>query len=170
MPVQVLDMATHDLGAPAYRKFDVEAWMPGMQRYGEISSASNCTDYQARRLNIRYRPAAEEAAVEAEAAAAAKGGKGKKKGAARKVPTQFAHTLNATACAVPRMLVAILENNQQVGAWGGSLFCLFEVWLRRGCLGGLWLLLLVFAAHHPARSWSAHSGVSRPPFHRPTAA
>lgn len=39
-------MATHDLGAPAYRKYDIEAWMPGMERYGEISSASNCTDYQ----------------------------------------------------------------------------------------------------------------------------
>ncbi len=52
---KVLDMAKGDLGAPAYRKFDVEAWMPGMERYGEISSASNCTDYQARRLNIRYR-------------------------------------------------------------------------------------------------------------------
>lgn len=48
-------MPTMDLGAPAYRKFDVEAWMPGMGRYGEISSASNCTDYQSRRLNIRYR-------------------------------------------------------------------------------------------------------------------
>ena len=48
-------MPTLDLGAPAYRKFDVEAWMPGMGRYGEISSASNCTDYQSRRLNIRYR-------------------------------------------------------------------------------------------------------------------
>lgn len=46
-------MPSGDLGAPAYRKFDVEAWMPGLQRYGEISSASNCTDYQARRLNIR---------------------------------------------------------------------------------------------------------------------
>lgn len=48
-------MPSGDLGAPAYRKFDVEAWMPGLQRYGEISSASNCTDYQSRRLNIRYR-------------------------------------------------------------------------------------------------------------------
>jgi seryl-tRNA synthetase len=46
-------MPSSDLGAPAYRKFDVEAWMPGLGRYGEISSASNCTDYQARRLNIR---------------------------------------------------------------------------------------------------------------------
>jgi seryl-tRNA synthetase len=53
--LQVLDMPTHDLGAPAYRKYDIEAWMPGLNRYGEISSASNCTDYQSRRLNIRYR-------------------------------------------------------------------------------------------------------------------
>lgn len=52
---KVLDMPSGDLGAPAYRKYDVEAWMPGLGRYGEISSASNCTDYQARRLNIRYR-------------------------------------------------------------------------------------------------------------------
>ena len=48
-------MPTGDLGAPAYRKLDIEAWMPGLQKYGEISSASNCTDYQSRRLNIRYR-------------------------------------------------------------------------------------------------------------------
>ena len=54
-PAQVLDMPSGDLGAPAYRKFDVETWMPGLKRYGEISSASNCTDYQSRRLNIRYR-------------------------------------------------------------------------------------------------------------------
>lgn len=50
---KVIDMPSGDLGAPAYRKVDVEAWMPGLQRYGEVSSASNCTDYQARRLNSR---------------------------------------------------------------------------------------------------------------------
>ena len=49
------DMPTGDLGAPAYRKYDIEAWMPGLARFGEISSASNCTDYQSRRLNIRYK-------------------------------------------------------------------------------------------------------------------
>ena len=98
----VLDMPSGDLGAPAYRKYDVEAWMPGLQRYGEISSASNCTDYQARRLNIRYRVAAQ--AKEAGAPA-----KATKKGS----PTAFCHTLNATACAVPRMIVAIMENYQQ---------------------------------------------------------
>ncbi|XP_071548107.1 serine--tRNA ligase, mitochondrial [Panulirus ornatus] len=52
---QILDMPLHDLGAPAYTKTDMEAWMPGRDMYGEISSASNCTDYQARRLNITYR-------------------------------------------------------------------------------------------------------------------
>lgn len=97
---QVLDMPSCDLGAPAYRKFDIEAWMPGLQRYGEVSSASNCTDYQSRRLNIRYRPSEP----------ASEGGKNKKK---KKAPTQFVHTLNGTGCAVPRMIVAILENNQQ---------------------------------------------------------
>lgn len=98
---KVLDMPSGDLGAPAYRKFDVEAWMPGLSRYGEISSASNCTDYQSRRLNIRYRP---------NPPSSSNGDQKKKK---KKTPTQFVHTLNATGCAVPRMIVAILENFQQ---------------------------------------------------------
>ncbi|KAA8499821.1 Serine--tRNA ligase, chloroplastic/mitochondrial [Porphyridium purpureum] len=83
---KVLDMPTEDLGNPAYRKFDIEAWMPGRGSYGEISSASNCTDYQARRLNIKYRHAQGD--------------------------NRYVHTLNGTACAVPRMIVAILENFQ----------------------------------------------------------
>ncbi|KAL8502076.1 hypothetical protein ACS0TY_021262 [Phlomoides rotata] len=95
---KTMDMATEDLGAPAYRKFDVEAWMPGLGRYGEISSASNCTDYQSRRLGIRYRP---------ELSTPVKKGKGSS------TPTQFVHTLNATACAVPRMIICLLENYQQ---------------------------------------------------------
>ncbi|XP_071711705.1 serine--tRNA ligase, chloroplastic/mitochondrial-like isoform X1 [Rutidosis leptorrhynchoides] len=99
---KTLDMATGDLGAPAYRKYDVEAWMPGLGRYGEISSASNCTDYQSRRLGIRYRPENSSTPVNT------------KKGKGRNVtPPEFVHTLNATACAVPRMIVCILENNQQ---------------------------------------------------------
>ncbi|BDA51395.1 Serine-tRNA ligase [Coccomyxa sp. Obi] len=98
---QMLDMPTGDLGAPAYRKIDIEAWMPGLQRYGEISSASNCTDYQARRLNIRYRPSI----LDVEDSKVSK--------KLRKVPTEFVHTLNATACAVPRLIVAILENFQK---------------------------------------------------------
>ncbi|KAK2659804.1 hypothetical protein Ddye_006337 [Dipteronia dyeriana] len=97
---KTLDMATGDLGAPAYRKFDVEAWMPGLGRYGEISSASNCTDYQSRRLGIRYRPSEQSSS-------------NPKKGKGNLAPTQFIHTLNATACAIPRMIICILENYQQ---------------------------------------------------------
>ncbi|XP_062197876.1 serine--tRNA ligase, chloroplastic/mitochondrial isoform X1 [Phragmites australis] len=100
---KTLDMATGDLGAPAYRKFDIEAWMPGLDRYGEISSASNCTDYQSRRLSIRYRPSPSESPP-----TNTKKGKGAGSG-----PTQFVHTLNATAVAVPRLIVCILENFQQ---------------------------------------------------------
>ncbi|MEN6407492.1 MAG: serine--tRNA ligase, partial [Thermoguttaceae bacterium] len=88
IPYRVVDTATGDLGGPAYRKFDLEAWMPGRGDFGEVTSTSNCTDYQARRLNIRYRQ---------------KGEKG----------THFLHTLNGTAIAVSRALVAILENYQQ---------------------------------------------------------
>ncbi|TYZ60172.1 hypothetical protein PybrP1_012081 [[Pythium] brassicae (nom. inval.)] len=84
----VVDMASGDLGAPAYRKFDVLAWMPGRAEYGEVSSLSMCTDYQARRLNIRHRARKEDA-------------------------TAFVHTLNGTACAVPRLLISILETYQQ---------------------------------------------------------
>lgn len=88
---RVVDTATGDLGGPAYRKYDLEAWMPGRGtagEYGEVTSTSNCTDYQARRLAIRYRT---------------KGEKG----------TQFVHTLNGTAVAISRALIAILENYQQ---------------------------------------------------------
>ncbi|KAG0500613.1 hypothetical protein HPP92_000685 [Vanilla planifolia] len=99
---KTLDMATGDLGAPAYRKFDVEAWMPGLERYGEISSASNCTDFQSRRLGIRYRPTPFDTSAS-----------NPKKGKGRSSPTRFVHTLNATACAVPRLLICLLENFQE---------------------------------------------------------
>jgi seryl-tRNA synthetase len=91
IPYQVIDTCTGDLGGPAYRKFDLEAWMPGRGdggEYGEVTSASNCTDYQARRLGIRTK---------------VPGRKG----------TEFVHTLNGTAIAVTRALIAILENYQQ---------------------------------------------------------
>ncbi|XP_018598373.1 serine--tRNA ligase, mitochondrial [Scleropages formosus] len=83
---RVLDMPTQELGPPAHRKFDIEAWMPGRGSYGEISSASNCTDYQSRRLNILY---------EGETGS-----------------LHYAHTVNATACAIPRMIISILETHQ----------------------------------------------------------
>ncbi|XP_028920627.1 serine--tRNA ligase, mitochondrial isoform X2 [Ornithorhynchus anatinus] len=83
---RVVDMPTRELGLPAHRKFDVEAWMAGRGDFGEVSSASNCTDFQSRRLHIMYEDDAGRLA--------------------------HAHTVNGTACAVPRLLVALLENNQ----------------------------------------------------------
>lgn len=86
---RLLDMPTEELGAPAYRKYDIEAWMPGRGEFGEVTSASNCTDFQSRRLSIEYTSPT---------------GKNQKK---------FAHTLNGTACAVPRTIIALLETYQQ---------------------------------------------------------
>merc|ERR1712107_279983 len=71
---RVLDMSPDELGDPAARKYDIEAWMPGRQFWGEISSCSDCTDYQARRLDIRS------------------------------ADHSICHTVNGTACAVPRMI------------------------------------------------------------------
>lgn len=88
IPYRVIDTCTGDLGGPAFRKFDLEAWMPGRNDYGEVTSASNCTDFQSRRLGIRCRIP-------------------EKKG------TEFVHTLNGTAIACTRAIIAILENNQQ---------------------------------------------------------
>ncbi len=91
IPYRVVDTATGDLGGPAYRKYDLEAWMPGRGKtgeWGEVTSTSNCTDYQARRLAIRFRKPTEKG-------------------------TQFVHTLNGTAIAISRAMVAILENYQQ---------------------------------------------------------
>ena len=95
LPYQVLDIASGDLGGPAYRKYDIEAWMPGRGEYGEVTSTSNCTDYQARRLRIRYR--------------AESGGEGKKS----KGKNRFVHMLNGTAIANTRTILAVLENHQQ---------------------------------------------------------
>lgn len=100
LTLRAVDMPPSDLGAPAARKVDVEAWMPGLERWGELSSASTCTDYQARRLNARYRP--DEAPAEGGDAAAARGPR-----------TRFVHTLNATAAAIPRIIVALLETHQR---------------------------------------------------------
>ncbi len=86
IPYRILDVASGDMGAQAYKKYDLEAWMPGRQEFGEITSTSNCTDYQSRRLNIRYKD---------------KSGENK-----------YAFMLNGTAIAVPRVLIAILENFQ----------------------------------------------------------
>ena len=87
IPYRVVEICTGDLGGAAYRKFDLEAWMPGRDAYGEVTSTSNTTDYQARRLQIRYRK---------------NGGR-----------PHLLYTLNGTAIAVSRALIPILENYQQ---------------------------------------------------------
>lgn len=87
---KLLDMPPNELGAPAYRKYDIESWMPGRNFWGEISSCSNCTDYQAQRLNIRYRTKSGE--------------------------LKYVHSVNGTACAVPRLLIAIIETFQKAKA------------------------------------------------------
>ena len=86
IPYRVIDVASGDLGASAARKFDIEAWIPTQGAYREVTSTSNCTQFQARRLNIRYKD---------------------EKG------TKPVATLNGTLVAIPRTIVAILENHQQ---------------------------------------------------------
>jgi len=89
LPYRVVNVCTGDIGTVAAKKYDIEAWMPAQSGYREIISCSNCTDYQARRLNIRYR---------------------EKEG----TPTKgFVHTLNSTAIATGRTIVALIENFQQ---------------------------------------------------------
>jgi seryl-tRNA synthetase len=88
IPYRVVDIAVGGLGAPAARKFDCEAWIPSQGRYREVTSCSNTTDYQARRLGARFRPAAEAA-------------------------PEVLDTLNGTAVAVGRTLIALLENGQR---------------------------------------------------------
>jgi len=88
IPYRVVNIAVGDLGASAAKKYDCEAWLPGQERYRELTSCSNTTDYQARRLDVRYRAEGEK----------------------RPAPV---HTLNGTAVAVGRTLVALLENGQQ---------------------------------------------------------
>jgi len=87
IPYQVVQICTGDLGLPAASKYDIEAWVPSENRYRETHSTSNCTDFQARRLNIRYKN---------------KAGK-----------LDFVYTLNGTAFAIGRTLIAIIENYQQ---------------------------------------------------------
>jgi seryl-tRNA synthetase len=89
IPYRVVNVCTGDIGTVAAKKYDFEAWMPAQNDYRELGSCSNCTDYQARRLNVKYR---------------------EKEG---EPPKGFVHTLNSTALATGRTIVAILENYQQ---------------------------------------------------------
>jgi seryl-tRNA synthetase len=87
IPYRVLNIAVNDLGASAAKKYDIEAWLPGQERYRELTSTSNTTDFQARRLDIRVRREARK--------------------------TETLHTLNGTAVAVGRTIIALLENGQR---------------------------------------------------------
>lgn len=87
IPYRVVKICTGDLGDPAAAKYDIEAWLPSQDKYRETHSCSNCTDFQARRLNIRYRK--------------------------KDATLEFLHTLNGTALAIGRTIIAILENYQQ---------------------------------------------------------
>ena len=86
IPYRVVDVCTGDLGASAAKKYDIEAWIPSQQKYREVTSCSNTTDFQARRLNMRTK---------------------------NEDGNTILHTLNGTALAVGRILIALLENNQQ---------------------------------------------------------
>ncbi len=88
IPYRVVNVAAGDLGAPAAKKYDCEAWIPSQERFRELTSCSNTTDYQARRLKCRYRSADSEAA-------------------------EAVHTLNGTAVAVGRTMIALMENRQE---------------------------------------------------------
>lgn len=107
LPYRVMEMCTGDLGAMAARKFDVEVWMPGRDDYGEATSTSNCTDYQARNLNIKFRRNTGE--------------------------NEYVHMLNGTAIVMSRFPLAILENFQQKD---GSILIpkVLQKWMGKGLI------------------------------------
>ena len=88
LPYRVIVLCTGDMGFSARKTYDIEVWLPGQNTYREISSCSNCGEFQARRMNARFRPAGEKG-------------------------TRFVHTLNGSGLAVGRTLIAVLENYQQ---------------------------------------------------------
>lgn len=87
IPYQVIKMCTGDLGFPVARKYDIEAWMPGQEKYREVTSVSTVTDFQSRRLNIKYQDGSDK---------------------------KYIHILNGTAFAIGRTIIAIMENQQQI--------------------------------------------------------
>ncbi|CAE6343252.1 unnamed protein product [Rhizoctonia solani] len=116
IPFRVLDMPSEELGASAHRKYDIEAWMPGRGAWGEISSASNCTDYQARRLHIRHRHPHDDASTTG--------------------PLPYAHTLNGTAAAIPRLIISLVENGVRFKEGGGLECLVLPSVLRKHWVGG----------------------------------
>jgi seryl-tRNA synthetase len=88
IPYRVLELCTAELGFASTKSYDIEVWAPGCNEWLEVSSCSNCGDFQARRANIRYRPSSD-------------------------IKSQFAHTLNGSGLALPRVLIAVMENYQR---------------------------------------------------------
>ncbi len=88
LPYRVVQLCTGDIGFTATKSYDIEVWAPGCEEWLEVSSCSNCGDFQARRANVRYRPTPE-------------------------AKTQFVHTLNGSGLALPRIMIAVMENFQQ---------------------------------------------------------
>ena len=88
IPYRLIEMCSGDLGFQAAKKYDLELWAPGVEEWLEVSSVSNCTDFQARRANVRYRPE-------------------------RGAKPRFVHTLNGSGLALPRVMIAVIENYQQ---------------------------------------------------------
>jgi len=88
IPYRLIEMCTGDLGFQAAKKYDLELWAPGVEEWLEVSSISNCTDFQARRANVRFRPE-------------------------RGAKPRFVHTLNGSGLALPRVMIAVIENYQQ---------------------------------------------------------
>jgi seryl-tRNA synthetase len=112
-------MPTEELGASAYRKYDIEAWMPGRGSWGEVSSLSNCTDYQARRLHIRYRLSRADPSTSSSSPG-----------------LPFSHTLNGTAAAIPRLIIALLENGVRFDPDGHAIGLDLPECLRPFWVGG----------------------------------
>ena len=88
LPYRIIEICTGDMSFPSAKSYDVEVWASGCEEWLEVSSCSNCTDFQARRANVRYRPE-------------------------ENTRPDFVHTLNGSGLALPRVMIAILENNQQ---------------------------------------------------------
>jgi seryl-tRNA synthetase len=88
LPYRVSQLCTGDLGFASNKSYDINVWAPGVEEWLEVSSCSNCTDFQARRANIRYRPTPDSR-------------------------PRFVHTLNGSGLALPRIMISIMENYQQ---------------------------------------------------------
>uniref|UniRef100_A0A8D8MDB7 serine--tRNA ligase n=1 Tax=Cacopsylla melanoneura TaxID=428564 RepID=A0A8D8MDB7_9HEMI len=132
--IRTLNMGANELGAQAHRKYDVEAWMPGRKKWGELSSCSDCTDYQAQRLNIRTDNG------------------------------RFVHTLNGTACAIPRLLMALVETHQNEDGTINIPECLQSFMFNKKLIGedkGVTLVRVKSSVSKPMKKQQAKAALSK---------